>query len=76
MEKTRRFIPVKRAAIDGRIWWLVYDNQEKHFSTLLCFGKYRTKKECQYKIDYVENTLSVLHPDIYKITPFYIIDKK
>lgn len=47
-----RFMPVKRRAIDGRIWWCVYDTTEHQWSSYLCFGKYKTKKQCQNAIDY------------------------
>lgn len=47
----QKFVPVKRTAIDEKIWWCVYDIDTHKFSTLLCFGKYRTKKDCQYAID-------------------------
>lgn len=46
-----KFIPMKRTALDGKIWWCVYDTDTHEFLTLLCFGKYRTKKDCQYAID-------------------------
>lgn len=47
----KKFVPVKRVAIDEKIWWCVYDIEKRKFSTLLCFGKYRTKKDCQCAID-------------------------
>ena len=40
------FAPAKRTAIDGRSWWVVMDKKTRKYSTLLCFGKYRTRKEC------------------------------
>lgn len=48
----KRFIPRKRTAIDGAIWWCVYDNAKHEFSKLLCFGKYKRRKDCQQDIDY------------------------
>lgn len=45
------FEPRKRTAVDGKDWWCVYDPEQKKFSTLLCFGKYTTKKACQFAID-------------------------
>lgn len=45
-----KFIPMKRTAIDEKVWWCVYDTEERKFSALLCFGKYRTKKDCQCAI--------------------------
>lgn len=44
--------PRKRTAIDGKTWWVVYDSDLRKYSTLTCFGKYRTKKDCQIVIDY------------------------
>ncbi len=49
MEKTY-FAPAKRAAVDGRTWWVVMDMSTHKYSSLLCFGKYRTRKDCQAAI--------------------------
>ena len=49
---TKDFTPVQREAVDGKAWWVVYDMKQKKFSTLTCFGKYETKKACQFDIDY------------------------
>lgn len=46
-----RFVPRKRTALDGRVWWCVYDTQEHDWSGYSCFGKYKTKKRCQFAID-------------------------
>ena len=51
MEK--RFIPKQRTAVDGKSWWCVYDTEKNTFSTLIVFGKYRTRKECAERIDFV-----------------------
>ena len=45
-----RFYPRKRIAIDGRLWWCVFDETTKDWSTYLCFTKYRRKKDAQYAI--------------------------
>lgn len=50
----KRFIPQKRAAIDGKIWWCAYDTLRRCWSTYLCHGKYRTKIACQIAIDYTD----------------------
>ena len=50
--ETTRFVPMQRSAVDGKVWWVVYDNDEHKYSTYTCFGKYKTKKECQADIDY------------------------
>lgn len=44
------FAPAKRTAIDGRSWWVVMDKETNKYSPLLCFGKYRTRKECNAAI--------------------------
>ena len=49
---TKDFTPVQRKAADGKVWWVVYDVKQKKFSSLTCFGKYKTKKACQFDISY------------------------
>lgn len=44
------FVPAKRTAVDGRTWWVVMDAETRKYSGLLCFGKYRTRKDCQAAI--------------------------
>lgn len=46
-----RFEPRQRTALDGKVWWVVYDRYKQEFSSLTCFGKYKTKKDCQAAID-------------------------
>ena len=46
-----RFEPRQRTALDGKIWWVVYDRYKQEFSSLVCFVKYKTKKDCQWAID-------------------------
>lgn len=41
----------KRTAIDGKVWWCVFDLCAMKWSTLWCFGRYKTKRECQIAID-------------------------
>ena len=43
--------PRQRTAVDGKSWWVVFDTDTQKYSTLTCFGKYNTKKDCQYAID-------------------------
>ena len=45
-----RFEPRQRTAVDGKVWWVVYDKFSQQYSTLTYFGKYRTKQECQNAI--------------------------
>ena len=49
------FEPRKRTALDGRVWWCVYDTDAHKWSTLLCFGKYSRRKDAQYAIDRAKN---------------------
>lgn len=47
-----RFVPTKKHALDGRLWWVVFDKKECDYSTCIYFGKYRSKKDCQFAIDW------------------------
>ena len=49
MEKTN-LVPAKRTALDGRVWWVVFDDASGKYSTLLCFGRYKTRKAAQIAI--------------------------
>ena len=44
--------PRKRTALDGKVYWCVFDTNKGSSSTLTCFGKYKTRWECQMKIDF------------------------
>lgn len=48
---TERFIPKKRTALDGKVWWCVWDNETNDWSNYLCHGKYKTKKDCIWCIN-------------------------
>lgn len=50
------FIPEKRVAFDGQVWWCVWDTLRHCWSTYLCHGKYRTRRMCQIAIDYANQT--------------------
>ena len=39
-----RFVPIKRTAIDGKVWWVVWDNKANNYSSFTCHRKYETKK--------------------------------
>jgi hypothetical protein len=55
-KEEERFEPRQRTAIDENVWWVVYDKFSQKYSTLTCFGKYRTKKDCLTAIKlYKEN---------------------
>lgn len=43
--------PRKRVALDGKIWWCVFDTDNMKWSTLIVFKKYKLKRECQAAID-------------------------
>ena len=45
-----QFEPRQRTAVDGKVWWVVYDKSSQQYSTLLCFGRYKTKKACENAI--------------------------
>ena len=39
----------RRTAVDGKTWWVVFDTEKQKYSTLLCFGKYKTKEKYENK---------------------------
>ena len=43
--------PRKRTALDGKVWWCVFNTETMKWSTLTCFGEYKRKKDCQLVID-------------------------
>lgn len=45
-----RFYASKRTDIAGRTRWYVYDIKANNYSTLMCFGSYRLKKDCEWAI--------------------------
>lgn len=47
-----RFVAKQRIAFDGKSWWCVYDKQRKGWSTYLCHGKFKTKREAEWCIAY------------------------
>ena len=42
----------KRTAIDGKVWWCVFDTDKMTWSKLIVFKKYKLKRDCQLAIDY------------------------
>jgi len=46
-----RYKPRKRTALDGKVWWCVFDEETEKWSSIVMFGKYKTKKSCQFVID-------------------------
>ena len=49
-----RYKPIKRRALDGVVWWCIYDMEKGKWSTNIYHGKYKTKREAQYIIDKTE----------------------
>ena len=47
--KDIRFEPIERIAMDGKKWWVVWDLKNDCYSTCPLFGRYRLKKDCQFK---------------------------
>lgn len=41
--------PKKRTALDGKTWWCAFDTDTMKY---VYYGRYKTKKECQFAIDY------------------------
>ena len=43
--------PRKRTTIDGITCWCVFDAEYMRCSTIVLFGRYKTKRDCQVAID-------------------------
>ena len=41
----------QRTALDGKIWWCVFDTDSMKWSTLIVFNRYKLKRDCQAAID-------------------------
>lgn len=52
-----RLIPSRRTAIDGRTWWCVYDLKSREYSGITYFGKYKTRRACEYAIQRLWETV-------------------
>jgi len=50
-QRRARFEPRKRTALDGRVWWCVWDTERGGWSTFLCHGKYITRKAAALAIE-------------------------
>lgn len=55
MKQQKRFMAVKRTALDGKSWWVVYDKAINNYSHYICWSRYQTKKDCEYYINYCLN---------------------
>jgi len=49
-----KYEPRERIALDGVVWWVPYNVQTQRYSTMLCHGKYRTKKACAAAIEFAD----------------------
>ena len=47
---TSRFIPKKRMALDGVVWWYAWDTLRNDWSTFLCHSKHKKKSDSWYEI--------------------------
>lgn len=56
-KKESRFEPRQRTALDGKVWQVVYDRLNQEYSSIVCFGRYKTKKDCQSAIDNYEEVM-------------------
>lgn len=46
-----RFSTKQRTALDGRVWWCIWDNVRNNWSTFTMHGKYRTRRDAAYAIE-------------------------
>ena len=46
----KQFEARQRTAVDGIVWWCVFDVLRRKWSTLTCHGQYKTKREAEYAI--------------------------
>ena len=50
---TDRFKAIKRTALDGKTWWVIYDTKLNKYTTILALGgKYKTKRDAENAIGY------------------------
>lgn len=57
------FEPRKRTALDGKVWWCVFDISTMKWSTITMFTRYKTKRACQEAIDKWNETVGKLMED-------------
>ena len=55
-----RFVPKKRTALDGKMWWAIYDNKCGRFSSLIGHGRYQTRRDAQLCIDFMHKRYAEL----------------
>ena len=49
-ELKERFVSKKRTALDGKVWWCVWDKESENWSTFTCHNMYSRKVECDCAI--------------------------
>lgn len=47
-----RFVPKKRTAVDGKVWWCAFDTVDGCYSKSPYHGKYKTKRSCEIRISW------------------------
>jgi len=52
LKARNRFEARQRTALDGRVWWCIFDKQTQRWSTYICHGKYKTMRYALYAIDH------------------------
>lgn len=46
------YVPTKRTALDGKVWWVVLNDVTKKYTSIVALsGKYKTRKACLAAID-------------------------
>ena len=53
-----RYEPRQRTALDGKVWWCIWDNKEGEWSKLFYFGKYKTKRDALIGIKYYQKFIA------------------
>lgn len=48
----KRFKPAKHTALDGRVWWCVWDTERKCWSTFTCHGKYKRRSDALFACEH------------------------
>lgn len=49
-----KYTPRKRTAVDGVVWWCIFDESKKAWSTDTRHGKYKRKKDAIWAIQKTE----------------------
>lgn len=49
-----KYTPRKRTALDGVVWWCIFDESTRTYSTDIRRGKYKRKKDALYAIQKTE----------------------